>query len=102
MDAFEKFFKLISPIKSVFGLYLLMYILPLSIPIILVMSIYEALMFKNTVNIPVAIIIGICALVSFAWTIFFLIYFTNQRNTNPDLYEKGFLSELTITGGQHE
>lgn len=102
MDGLERFLHLISPIKNIFGLYLLMYIFPLSIPVLTAMSIYEKMFENGELNVSVAIIVGICVLLAFFWTIFFLIYFTNQRNKNPELYQKGFMSDISVKGGNDE
>jgi hypothetical protein len=101
MDLLERFFGLFKPIKSVFSLYLLMYLFPLSIPVIIAMSMYDLMIIENKINTPVAIIVGICGFLSFFWTLFFLLYFTKQRNSKPELYEKGFMSELSVKGGDN-
>jgi len=102
MDILERFFALFKPIKSVFSLYLLMYVCPLSFPAITAMSVYESMIVENKLNTPVAVIVAICGLIAFLWTIFFLLFFTKQRNTKPELYEKGFMSELSVKGGSDE
>jgi len=102
MDAFERFLHLISPIKSVFSLYLLMYILPLSIPVLTAIAFYDTMIVNGKLDVAVVTIVGVCVIIAFAWTIFFLIYFTNQRNNNPELYQKGFMSELSVKGGDNE
>jgi hypothetical protein len=57
---------------------------------------------NGKLNASVAIIVGICCLIAFLWTVFFLIYFTNQRNKNPELYQKGFMSDVNVKGGEDE
>lgn len=102
MELLEKFIKIFNPIKNVFSLYILMYILPMFIPISIFISIKKSIIVNNVLNVPVAILIGLCSLIGFMWTIFFLHYFTKQRNSNPALYEPGFMSGFTVAGGQHE
>jgi len=92
------FLSLLKPIKSVFGLYLLMYALPILIPLYIAFSIKDVLILKNgEISLPVALMLGGCVIVILLWTGFFLLYFTKQRTNNPELYEKGFLSELHIS-----
>lgn len=103
----EKFFSIFSsilkPIKSVFGLYLLMYSLPILIPLYVAFSTRSALIPKSgEMNIPAVLILGSCAIVVIVWTIFFLLYFTKQRTKNPELYEKGFLSEIKVSGADND
>ncbi len=102
MENFINFISsLFKPIKSVFGLYLLMYLIPLSLPLYIAVELQDALVSKEgDVIFAVAGILGLCYLAALGWTIFFLIYFTRQRTSNPELYEKGFLSELTISEGE--
>jgi len=102
MEIFQNFIKIFNPIKSVFSLYILMYILPMFIPILIVSSIYESLIVKNILNIPVVVLMFVCGIIAVVWTIYFLTYFTKQRNSNPELYEKGFMSELKVNGGSNE
>jgi len=102
MDAFERFLQLISPVKSVFSLYLLMYILPVAIPVLTAISFYEIMVVDGVLNVEIAGVVGTCTFLAFAWTVFFLIYFTNQRNNNPELYQKGFMSDLSVKGGDDE
>lgn len=102
MDEFERFLRLISPIKSVFSLYLLMYMLPISIPVLVTSSCYNEMVIDGKLNVDVAVIVGICTIVAFGWTTFFLIYFTNQRNNNPDLYQKGFMLDFNVEGSGYE
>lgn len=102
METLERFLGLLKPIKSVFSLYLLIYALGMFIPIRFAMSLQDSAIANGVLNVPVVIAIGVSSLVSFIWSIFFLIYFTNQRNNNPELYEKGFMSELNISGGNNE
>ncbi|MEJ1298505.1 MAG: hypothetical protein RPU63_13640 [Candidatus Sedimenticola sp. (ex Thyasira tokunagai)] len=102
MDQLERFLQLISPVKTVFSLYLLMYVLPVSVPVIVALQFYEAMVVGSQLNIAASIIVLTCGAVAFIWTIFFLIYFTNQRNKNPELYQKGFMSELNVSGESDE
>lgn len=104
MDKFFSAFSVIlKPIKSVFGLYLLMYSLPILIPLYIAFSIRNVLISQSgEMSIPVSMVLVGCAIVVITWTIFFLIYFTKQRTKNPELYEKGFLSEFKVGSANHD
>lgn len=94
----------IKPIKTIFGFYVALYFFPLAF---FMMIGYEA---KNRLftasnahmNIPVAILLAICAICVVLWSAFFLIYFTKQRTKNPHLYNKGFLSEFSVKDKEDE
>jgi hypothetical protein len=94
---FDTFLSILKPIKSVFGLYLLMYALPILIPLYMAFSIKDALVSNNgEMSLPVALVQGACAIAVFLWTIFFLLFFTKQRTNNPEL------SELTVGGVKND
>lgn len=87
---------LTRPIKSLFGLYMLMYLLPLGIPFYIVSMVWKGLIKDDSsVNCGIAITIILCALVVLLWTIYFVFYFTKIRERNPHLYGKGFISGIT-------
>ena len=80
-----------------------MYSLPILIPLYIAFSIRNALISQSgEMSIPVSLVLGGCAIVVIVWTLFFLIYFTKQRTKNPELYEKGFLSELKVGGANND
>lgn len=99
MDSLLKFLRMMNPAKSVFSLYLLMYVLPMFIPVMGAMAVHKHLISNDQLNVGVALFLGVCGIAGIAWTVWFLLYFTKQRNANPELYEKGFLSELEVRGG---
>lgn len=102
MELLERIWKLISPVKSVFGLYLLMYSLPSALLLTVALGAYESMIVESRLNGPVAVLVGVCCAALFAWTVFFLTYFTKQRNSNPDLYQRGFMSEYTVGDNTNE
>jgi len=94
----------IKPIKTIFSFYVALYIIPLSFIAMIGYDANKNLFFKDTnqINLHVAIILAICALSILIWTAFFLIYFTRQRTKNPHLYNKGFLSNVSIRDKENE
>ena len=90
----------VRPVKNIFGLYVLIYVLPLSIPVLIALEAHPRLFdeLTNKVNTGAAIVIGSCCLFVVAWSIFFLIYFTKQRTKNPQLYRKGFVTDFSVRG----
>lgn len=88
----------IKPIKTIFSFYIVLYVLPSSFVALIGYKANKNLFMENAcqLNLPAAIILAICALFVFGWTMFFLIYFTRQRTKNPHLYNKGFVDNLDI------
>lgn len=95
----ENIFRALSPVKSLLGLYILLYLIPLFIPLYIVSKIWNRLILSNnSINWEIMWTIIICAGVVTIWTTFFLIYFTKIRTKNPRLYGKIFISDFkTIT-----
>lgn len=56
----------------------------------------------NQINFEAAIILAICAFCIIIWTIFYLLYFTKQRTKNPQLYDKGFVSDFSVKDKENE
>ena len=97
MDKFiNSFSSLFKPVRSVFSFYLLMYLIPLVIPLYIAFTLKDVLILEGKLNTSIAILLSICCFTAVGWTIFYLIFFTKQRTSNPELYEKGFLSEIRI------
>ena len=90
----------VNPIKSIFGLYVLMFMLPLVIPLIIAYEAHSRLFdgVTNKVNAGAGIALCVCCLFVLGWAIFFLIYFTKQRTKNPQLYRQGFLTDYSVKG----
>jgi len=94
----------IKPIKTIFGFYVALYVIPLAFIVMVGYDAKKNLFIRETnqINLPVAIMLAICALSILLWTGFFLIYFTRQRTKNPHLYDKGFLSHVSIRDKENE
>jgi len=93
----------IKPIKTIFGFYVALYLFPLGFFLIIVYEAKDHLFVNdNQINTAVAALLGICAMCVVIWSVFFLIYFTRQRTKNPHLYNKGFLSELSVKDKEDE
>lgn len=88
----------IKPIKTIFAFYVVLYLFPLAFFFLIGYEIKEKLFIDNTdeVNVAAAIILAICSICIVSWTAFFLIYFTKERTKNPNLYNKGFLSDYNV------
>ena len=72
------------------------------VPVMGAVAVYDHLIVNDRLNVAVAVFMGVCGIAGIAWTVFYFLYFTKQRNDNPELYERGFLSELTVSGGKNE
>lgn len=93
----------IKPIKTIFGFYIVIYLLPLGFIISIGIEAKKHLFIDGShLNIPAAIIIGICIVCAILWSIFYLLYFTSQRTKNPKLYNRGFLSEFKVKDKEDE
>ena len=88
----------IKPVKSIFAFYVILYLLPTAFFLYIAFCVKGKLFNGNTseINIVVAIILAICGIFVLGWTLFYLLFFTNQRTKNPHLYKKGFMSDYSI------
>jgi len=97
-DFFEHIYRTISPVRSLFGLYILMYLLPIILPFyIAVTSLSKLILSDGSINSQLLTIVSVCSVTVLLWTIFFLIYFTKIRTKNPNLYGKTFVSEFRVS-----
>ena len=93
----------IKPIKTIFSFYVALYLFPICFFLIIGYEAKEHLFVNDTeINIAVATLLGICATCVVIWSVFFLIYFTRQRTKNPQLYNRGFLSEFSVKDKEDE
>lgn len=78
-----------------FSFYLLFYIIPLLLPLLTGLSIYNSIILEHQLNLVVAKIVGLCSAFVIVWTVLFMAFLTYQRNANPELYGKDFMIEIT-------
>jgi hypothetical protein len=79
--------------RSIFGFYILMYLIPIFIPFYIVNRLCDKLIINDHLNSDVVLMLGFCSLAILFWTIFFVVYFTKIRTNNPRLYGKVFLAD---------
>lgn len=95
MEWFGKFLSVITPVKSVFGLYKLMFAVPLIICAFVIFNLSDDLVKENgELNLDIAIFVAALVILVLAWAAYFLHYFTKNRNERPELYQQGFIDSL--------
>ncbi len=87
----------IRAVKTLLGLYVLFYVVPAGGILYLIVRVTSQA-FPETceTNLAAVILLGVLVLLLLGWTAWVFSYFTRQRTKNPHLYERGFVSDLTV------
>ena len=98
MDYITEIIKSIKPIKTIFSFYVVLYFFPAALFSSIGYQALQNLFIAETqkVNFDAACILAITIILILAWTLFFILYFTNQRTKNPHLYQKGFMKDFNV------
>lgn len=89
---------LIKSIKTLFSLYVIIYLVP-TFTVVYLLDYLKDKLFTSVahdINCPIYYLFISLIIKLFLWSIFYLIYFTSQRTKNPHLYEKGFLKDFNV------
>lgn len=98
MDWLRSITDSLKPIKSLFGFYMLMFLIPLIIPFYFARRALIYIFVNNDFNLPIMVGLVTCVVIIILWTLFFLFYFTKERTRNPRLYGKGFVAGFSRQG----
>lgn len=89
------------PIRTIFGLYVTCWLVPVALFALLVHTMKDHLITpEGQLNIPVTISAGFFTFCATVWTAGYVWYFTKQRKENPDLYKEGFMTDFTVREGE--
>ena len=87
-----------NSIKTLYALYVLMYIVPQLLPFSLSYAFWNNLIVnEKNINYPVLISVSICGMIIIGWNLFFLLYLTKERTQHPQLYGRHFFTGFDMT-----